>query len=150
MSNRARRPEQVQSFLYVFYKTCIISSSLRWCDEKICKLEMKTRPKKTKKCSYTKDCKEQPRQICDEQYCHKLEKVIEEKICETLNNGTRNYLLIAGSASSFSLSLLNWTSSRASSRSCSPPSPRKRRRKTKARSSGRSTHSLTAQLLKIM
>ena len=27
---------------------------------------MKTRPKKAKKYSYTKDCKEQPREICDQ------------------------------------------------------------------------------------
>merc|ERR1712243_123546 len=33
---------------------------------KICELEMKTRPKKAKKYSYTKDCKEQPREICDQ------------------------------------------------------------------------------------
>merc|ERR1711942_589414 len=32
----------------------------------IYELEMKTRPKKTKKNSYTKDCKEQPREICDQ------------------------------------------------------------------------------------
>merc|ERR1712142_530674 len=34
--------------------------------KKICELEMKTRPKKAKKYSYTKDCKEQPREICDQ------------------------------------------------------------------------------------
>merc|ERR1712096_180940 len=33
---------------------------------KICEMEMKTRPKKAKKYSYTKDCKEQPREICDQ------------------------------------------------------------------------------------
>merc|ERR1711954_494633 len=32
----------------------------------IYELEMKTRPKKTKKDSYIKDCKEQPRVICDQ------------------------------------------------------------------------------------
>ena len=32
----------------------------------IYELEMKTRPKKTKKDSYIKDCKEQPREICDQ------------------------------------------------------------------------------------
>merc|ERR1719186_812389 len=32
--------------------------------KKICEMEMKTRPKKAKKYSYTKDCKEQPREIC--------------------------------------------------------------------------------------
>merc|ERR1712119_140101 len=31
-----------------------------------CQLEMKTRPKKAKKYSYIKDCKEQPREICDQ------------------------------------------------------------------------------------
>merc|ERR1712096_556356 len=34
--------------------------------QEICELEMKTRPKKAKKYSYTKDCKEQPREICDQ------------------------------------------------------------------------------------
>merc|ERR1712072_920500 len=34
--------------------------------KKICELEMKTRPKKAKKYSYTKDCQEQPREICDQ------------------------------------------------------------------------------------
>merc|ERR1711982_14796 len=34
--------------------------------KKICELEMKTRPKKAKKYSYTKDCKERPREICDQ------------------------------------------------------------------------------------
>merc|ERR1711862_200364 len=34
--------------------------------KKICEFEMKTRPKKAKKYSYTKDCKEQPREICDQ------------------------------------------------------------------------------------
>merc|ERR1712179_688412 len=34
--------------------------------KKICELEMKTRPKKAKKYSYTKDCEEQPREICDQ------------------------------------------------------------------------------------
>merc|ERR1711954_154456 len=32
----------------------------------IYELAMKTRPKKTKKDSYIKDCKEQPREICDQ------------------------------------------------------------------------------------
>merc|ERR1719466_653844 len=40
--------------------------------KKICELEMKTRPKKAKKYSYTKDCKEQPREICDQ--CEKKKK----------------------------------------------------------------------------
>ena len=34
--------------------------------KKICKLEMKTRPKKAKKYNYTKDCKKQPREIYDQ------------------------------------------------------------------------------------
>merc|ERR1712183_1150880 len=34
--------------------------------KKICEMEMKTRPKKAKKYSYTKDCTEQPREICDQ------------------------------------------------------------------------------------
>ena len=33
--------------------------------KKICELQQKTRPKKAKKYSYTKDCKEQPREICE-------------------------------------------------------------------------------------
>ena len=82
--------------------------------KKICELEMKTRPKKAKKYSYTKDCKEQPRKVCDQcekkfldsecvmeprmeciykpvekcsddeikQYCHKVEKVVVEEVCD--------------------------------------------------------------------
>ena len=34
--------------------------------KKISKLKMKTRPKKVKKYSHTKDCKEQPREVCDQ------------------------------------------------------------------------------------
>ena len=34
--------------------------------KKICEMEMKTRPNKAKKYSYTKDCREQPREICDQ------------------------------------------------------------------------------------
>merc|ERR1712034_37717 len=34
--------------------------------KKICELQQKTRPKKAKKYSYTKDCKEQPREVCDQ------------------------------------------------------------------------------------
>merc|ERR1711875_106184 len=72
--------------------------------KKICELGMKTRPKKAKKYSYTKDCKEQPREICDlcetqdrlectykpveqcedvpKQYCHKVEEVVLEEVCD--------------------------------------------------------------------
>ena len=39
---------------------------------------MKTRPKKAKKYSYTKDCKEQPREICDQ-----CEKKTLRPDCET-------------------------------------------------------------------
>jgi len=39
---------------------------------------MKTRPKKAKKYSYTKDCKEQPREICDQ-----CEKKNLREVCET-------------------------------------------------------------------
>ena len=43
---------------------------------------MKVRPKKAKKYSYTKDCKEQPREICDQ--CEKRtiepECVMEERV----------------------------------------------------------------------
>ena len=76
-------------------------------------LEMKTRSEKAKKYSHTKDCKEQPREICDQcekqtmnpayamqdrlvctyepeetcndvdkQYCHKVEKVVLEEVCD--------------------------------------------------------------------
>ena len=45
--------------------------------KKICELEMKTRPKKAKKYSYTKDCKEQPREICDQ-----CEKKTIQPVCE--------------------------------------------------------------------
>ena len=46
--------------------------------KKICELEMKTRPKKAKKYSYTKDCKEQPREICDQ-----CEKKSLKPVCNT-------------------------------------------------------------------
>merc|ERR1712054_537735 len=45
--------------------------------KKVCELEMKTRPKKAKKYSYTKDCKEQPREICDQ-----CEKKSLRPVCE--------------------------------------------------------------------
>merc|ERR1712055_698038 len=45
--------------------------------KKICELEMKTRPKKAKKYSYIKDCKEQPREICDQ-----CEKKFLQPVCE--------------------------------------------------------------------
>jgi len=46
--------------------------------KKICELEMKTRPKKAKKYSYTKDCKEQHREICDQ-----CEKKSIQPMCDT-------------------------------------------------------------------
>merc|ERR1712215_653088 len=46
--------------------------------KKICELQMKTRPKKAKKYSYVKDCKEQPRQICDQCETQNL-----EPLCDT-------------------------------------------------------------------
>ena len=39
---------------------------------------MKTRPKKTKEYSYIKDCKEQPREICDQ-----CEKKSIQPLCDT-------------------------------------------------------------------
>ena len=45
--------------------------------KKICELQQKTRPKKAKKYSYTKDCKEQPREICDQ-----CEKKSIQPICD--------------------------------------------------------------------
>jgi len=43
--------------------------------KKICELETKSRPKKAKKYSYTKDCKEQPRLICDQCETRSLQPV---------------------------------------------------------------------------
>merc|ERR1711983_523132 len=48
--------------------------------KKICELEMKTRPKKAKKYSYTKDCKEQPREICDQCEKKNLRKCVRPRI----------------------------------------------------------------------
>merc|ERR1712105_193873 len=45
--------------------------------KKMCELEMETRLKKAKKYSYTKDCKEQPREICDQ-----CEKKSIQPVCE--------------------------------------------------------------------
>ena len=48
--------------------------------KKIYELEMKTRPQKTKKDGYIKDCKEQPREICDQcdiqPLCNKQERMV--------------------------------------------------------------------------
>ena len=54
--------------------------------KKICELEMKTRPKKAKKYSYTKDCKEQPREICDQ-----CEKKSLQPLCNTQERLVRTY-----------------------------------------------------------
>ena len=43
---------------------------------------MKARSKKAKKYRYTKDCKEQPKETCndvDKQYCHEFKKVVIEE-----------------------------------------------------------------------
>merc|ERR1712179_505432 len=50
-------------------------------------LEMKTRPKKAKKYSYTKDCKEQPREICDQ-----CEKKTIQPVCEKQERLVCNYV----------------------------------------------------------
>merc|ERR1712083_17425 len=60
--------------------------------KKICELEMKTRPKKAKKYSKplcdTQDrlvCTYEPEETCkneDKQYCHKVEKVVLEEVCD--------------------------------------------------------------------
>ena len=42
---------------------------------------MKTRPKKTKKDSYIKDCKEQPREICDQCDIQPLCNTQERMVC---------------------------------------------------------------------
>jgi hypothetical protein len=54
--------------------------------KKIYELEMKTRPKKTKKYSYTKDCKEQPREIRDQ-----CEKKSIQPLCDTQERLVRTY-----------------------------------------------------------
>merc|ERR1719186_707172 len=54
--------------------------------KKICELEMKTRPKKAKKHSYTKDCKEQPREICDQ-----CEKKSIQPLCDMQERLTCTY-----------------------------------------------------------
>ena len=55
--------------------------------KKICELEMKTRPKKAKKYSYTKDCKEQPREICDQ-----CEKKSIQPLCDMEQRFTCKYI----------------------------------------------------------
>merc|ERR1712183_281891 len=55
--------------------------------KKICELEMKTRSKKAKKYSYTKDCKEQPREICDQ-----CEKKSIKPVCDTQDRLTCKYI----------------------------------------------------------
>ena len=47
---------------------------------KICDLEMKVRPKKDK-ISYTKDCKEQPREICNLSVKRTIEPVCDKQEC---------------------------------------------------------------------
>ena len=47
--------------------------------KKICEIEMKTSPKKTKKYSYIKNCKEQPREIRDQ--CEKKKSI--QPLCGT-------------------------------------------------------------------
>ena len=54
--------------------------------KKIYELEMKTRPKKTKTDSYIKDCKEQPREICDQ-----CEKKSIQPLCDTQERLVRTY-----------------------------------------------------------
>ena len=49
--------------------------------KKIYELEMKTRPEKTKKDSYIKDCKEQPREICDQCDIQSLCNTQERMVC---------------------------------------------------------------------
>merc|ERR1712096_238683 len=48
---------------------------------------MKTRPKKAKKYSYTKDCKEQPREICDQ-----CEKKSIQPLCDMEERLTCKYI----------------------------------------------------------
>merc|ERR1719186_2186690 len=55
--------------------------------KKICELEMKTRPKKAKKYSYTKDCEEQPREICDQ-----CEKKSIQPLCDMEERLTCKYI----------------------------------------------------------
>merc|ERR1719508_656905 len=55
--------------------------------KKICELEMKPRPKKAKMYSYTKDCKEQPREICDQ-----CEKKSIQPLCDMQERLTCKYI----------------------------------------------------------
>jgi len=55
--------------------------------KKICQLDMKTRPKKAKKYTYEKQCKEEPRQICDE-----VEKKAMKTECELQERMSCSYL----------------------------------------------------------
>merc|ERR1711903_90176 len=55
--------------------------------KKICELQQKTRPKKAKKYSYTKDCKEQPREICDQ-----CEKKSIQPVCDMQERLVCNYV----------------------------------------------------------
>ena len=54
--------------------------------KEICEDEMKTCPKKAKKYNYTKDCKEQPREICDQ-----CEKKNTQLLCDTQGRMVRTY-----------------------------------------------------------
>ena len=49
--------------------------------EKIWKPEKKTRPKKAKKYTHTKDCKEQPREICNQCDIQSLCNTQERMVC---------------------------------------------------------------------
>merc|ERR1712098_631320 len=51
----------------------LLRSKIATLNQSRSELEMKTRPKKAKKYSYTKDCKEQPRAICDQCETQSLE-----------------------------------------------------------------------------
>ena len=55
--------------------------------KKICEFEMKTRPKKNKKYSYIKNCKEQPREIRDQ--CEKKKSI--QQLCDTQERRVRIY-----------------------------------------------------------
>merc|ERR1712115_321239 len=63
--------------------------------KKIHELEMKTHPKKTKKYSYIKDCKKQPREICDQgdiqPLCDTQERMV--RTHEPAENGSWNQFL---------------------------------------------------------
>ena len=72
----------VHRYCEKFYNVSPFSVKKQVChfeQKKICELEMKTRPKKNKKYSYIKNCKEQPREIRNQ--CEKKKSI--QTLCGT-------------------------------------------------------------------